>query len=79
MKSIIVNKIFNQIGSAFDNTIMQEHVLSHDIFDNHQSQLCKYVIELYVNIRLFDEAKKMSQKDTYLRAKYTKLILLNNQ
>lgn len=79
IKTIIMNKIFNQIGNPFDNEIMNEHVLCQQIFDNHRSQLCKYIIELYVNIKLFDETKKMSQKDSYLRAKYTKLILFNNQ
>lgn len=79
IKAIIMNKIFSQIGNPFNNNTMNEHILSQETFDNHRSQLCKYIIELYINIRLFDKAKKMSQKDNYLRAKYTKLILFNNQ
>lgn len=62
IKTILINKILNQITNPFDNKIMNEHVLSQDIFDNHQNQLCKYTIELYVNTKLFDETKKCLKK-----------------
>lgn len=58
---------------------MDDHVCLQDTLDNHQTQLCKYIIELYVNTRLFNEANKMSEKDKYIRTKFTKLVLFNNQ
>lgn len=50
---------------------MNKRILNQETFDNHRNPLCNYIIDLYVNIKLFDEAKKMSQKDSYFRAKYT--------
>jgi DNA transposase THAP9 len=40
IKTIIVNKIFSQLDIPFDNEIMNKHVLSQKIFDNHRTQLC---------------------------------------
>ncbi|KAK0169756.1 hypothetical protein PV328_010398 [Microctonus aethiopoides] len=51
----------------------------HDILDKHRTQLCKYVIELYLNTRLHYEAKKMSEKNVSIRQKYTKLVLFKHQ
>lgn len=73
-------KIFHRIGNGpFSNQIMDDHVCLQDTLDNHRTQLCKYIIELCVNTRLFNEANKMSEKDKYIRTKFTKLILFNNQ
>lgn len=82
IKSILISNIhnhINKIGAIFDNKDINEHVLLQRVLDNHRSQLCKWIIEVYLNTRLFYESKKMSVKDTYIRAKYTKLILFNNQ
>ena len=79
IKNFLMNKIFNHIGIRFDNKAMNNHILTQDILDNHRTQLCKYVIVLYLNTRLHHEAKKMSDKDVFVRQKYTKLILFKNQ
>nr|XP_012215879.1 PREDICTED: uncharacterized protein LOC105668213 isoform X2 [Linepithema humile] len=54
-----------EFPSTFKN-VMDNHILSQDILDNHRSQLCKNIIELYLNIRLFYEAHKISEKEVYL-------------
>jgi len=59
MKNTLINKIFRKIGTSFDNKHMNEHVLSQNVLDNHRTQLCKWIIELYLNTRLFYEASKM--------------------
>lgn len=74
IKYFLMNQIFSQISILFFNNVMNEHVLSQDLLDNHRTQLCKYVlicriiyvelyivIELliYINIRLFHEAKQI--------------------
>jgi len=41
---------------------MLHHIMSQDILDNHRTQLCKSIITVYLNIRLFSETKEMSQK-----------------
>lgn len=79
IKQFLLNNIFRQIGIPFDNDSMQTHIMSQDILDNHRTQLCKLIIMLYLNIRLFAEAKRMSEKTEYLQSKYTKLILFKNQ
>lgn len=79
IKKILINKIFHQIGIKFDNITMNNHIMQQEFLDNHRTQLCKYIIELYLNTRLHYEAKKMSEKDVFVRQKYTKLILFKNQ
>jgi len=79
IKEIIFNNISQKIGILFDNDDMLHHIMSQNILDNHRTQLCKSIITVYLNIRLFSEAKEMSQKSEYLRSKYTKLILYKNQ
>lgn len=58
---------------------MNNHILSGNLLDNHQSQLTKLIIESFLDIRLFYEARIKSQKDENIRQKYTKLILFKNQ
>lgn len=79
IKKILLNKIAQHTADLFNSSAMQLHVLFQDVFDNHRSQLCTFVAERYINIRLFAEAKKSVDKEVYLRAKYNKLILFNNQ
>jgi len=80
IKRFLVHTIFHRIGNGpFSNQIMDDHVCLQDVLDNHRTQLCNYIIELYVNTRLFHEANKMSEKDKYIRTKFTKLILFSNQ
>lgn len=60
IKRFLVHTIFHRIGNGpFSNQIMDDYVCLQDTLDNHQTQLCKYIIELYVNTRLFHEANKM--------------------
>lgn len=59
MKSTLINNIFRKIGISFDNKHMNEHVLSQNTLDNHRTQLCKCIIEFYLNTRLFYEASKI--------------------
>jgi len=32
-------------------------IMQQDLFDNHKSKLIKSIIEIYLNLRLFHEAK----------------------
>ncbi|KAL1510058.1 hypothetical protein ABEB36_004713 [Hypothenemus hampei] len=79
IKCILVTEIGNKLGIPFNNIIMDEHVMSQCILDNHRFQLCRLIIDLYLNTRLFHEAKQMSSKQEYIRQKYTKLILFKGQ
>lgn len=79
IKSILVNKIFVQTCTVFNTTLMAKHILSQNVIDNHKIQLIKLIIDIYVRIRLFHEAKLKSQKSEYIRHKYTKLVLFKNQ
>lgn len=79
IKKTLLNKIAYHIADFFNSPEMHKHVLFQNVLDNHRSQLCKFVAERYINIRLFAEAKKSVDKDVYLRAKYNKLILFSNQ
>lgn len=79
IKSIVMNEIMGIVGLPFDTAEMNNHILSQDLLDNHRIQLCKLIIDLYINVRFFHEAKQMSAKDEYIRQKYTKLILFKGQ
>lgn len=79
IKTTVTNQICQKIGIMFDNKEMNEHVLLQNFSDNHRHQLCKWIIEVYLNTRFFYEAKKLSVKDNYVRQKYNKLILFYNQ
>lgn len=79
MKNILVVKIFRSIENPFNTETMNVHILSQDVLDNHKSQLTKLIINLFLKIRLFHEAKISSEKTENIRQKYTKLILFKNQ
>jgi hypothetical protein len=79
MKAILSNEVFHKLGVPFDNTEMDNHVMSQDILNNHRVLLCKLIIEFYLKVRFFHEASTMSAKDEYIRQKYTKLILFKGQ
>lgn len=79
IKQFLTVQIFRNISRPFDSEEMQNHILSHGVLDNHRSQLTKLIIESFLNIRLFHEAKTRSQRDVNIRQKYTKLVLFMNQ
>lgn len=79
IKMTLMTKIFRHVGIAFDNDIMNNHILSQGILDNHRTQLCKYIISLYLNAKLYDKGKQISEKKEYVLAKFTKLIQFKNQ
>lgn len=58
IKAVLINKIMGHLGTPFDNNVMNEHVLTRDIFDNHRYQLSKNVIDIYLKVRMHAEAKK---------------------
>ncbi|KYN15927.1 THAP domain-containing protein 9 [Trachymyrmex cornetzi] len=58
IKDFLALKIVNTvIDYAFTHDAMLEHIKNKKIFDNHRIQLIKCVIEVYVKIRLYREAK----------------------
>ncbi|KYM99626.1 hypothetical protein ALC62_09628 [Cyphomyrmex costatus] len=79
IKQFLINTILRRLSSPFSNNTMQDHILTQEIFDNHRTQLCKHIVSLYIDVRLFYEAKNMSSKDDYICQKYTKLILFSHQ
>lgn len=79
IKNILLLKVLRAIESPFNNVKMNDHILSQDIMDNHKSQLTKLIINIFLKIRLFHEAKISSEKIENIRQKYTKLILFKNQ
>lgn len=79
IKNILTNQILNSLDSPFTGTLMHYHILSQDVINNHRIQLIKLIIETFLNIRLFHEAKERSDKDEHIRQKYTNLILFRNQ
>lgn len=82
IKAILITKVFNEIcHSVFNNSTMIEHILQQDIFDNHRTELIKSIITIYINLRLFHEAKCATDfiHKKYIRRKFTKLIHFNHQ
>lgn len=79
IKTKMSQQIINSLDDPFSGTEMQTHILSQDIFNNHRIQLIKLIIETFLNIRLYHEAKEHSAKNENIRQKYTKLILFKNQ
>lgn len=79
IKQFLTITIYRRLLSPFSSDAMQNHILSQDVLDNHRTQLCKHIISLYINVRLFHEAKNMSIKNNFIRQKYTKLILFSHQ
>lgn len=64
IKQYLIQEIFRRIDMPFSNETMDEHVCTQSILDNHRThcQLCKYIIELYINTRLFHEVLKIFLK-----------------
>jgi len=75
-------QIYQEIcDSVFNDNKMTEHIMQQDLFDNHKSELIKSIIEIYLNLRFFHEAKcatDVRQKE-YVRHKYKKLIHFKHQ
>jgi len=82
IKAILTIQIYQEIcDSVFNDSKMTEHIMQQDLFDNHKSELIKSIIEIYLNLRLFHEAKcatDVRQKE-YVRHKYKKLIHFKHQ
>lgn len=82
IKTILITKVFNEVcHSVFNNNTMIEHILQQDIFDNHRTELIKSIITIYINLRLFHEAKCATDliQKKYIRSKFTKLIHFNHE
>jgi hypothetical protein len=68
VKEFLINKIFSYIGVPFSNKIIDDHVEIENFFDNknllnnHRTELCKSIINLYLDARLFYECKKTEKK-----------------
>ncbi|KYN06209.1 THAP domain-containing protein 9 [Cyphomyrmex costatus] len=77
-KRNLINQALRRIGIPFCNNVMDNHILFQDVMDNHRIQLCQYVIDMYINIRLFHEARKIFDNKKYVRNKFTKLVLFHN-
>lgn len=62
IKTIVTIKVFNEVCySVFNDNAMTEHILQQDVFDNHKTELIKSIITIYINLRLFHEAKCASE------------------
>jgi hypothetical protein len=77
--SVLTLKVLGLVRSIFNNDVMDAHIKSMDIFDNHKIQLLKLVIETYLKCRLHYEATKNNEKEEYIRQKYYKLVLFKHQ
>lgn len=77
IKAILITKVFNEVcHTVFNNSTMIEHILQQHIFNNHRTELIKSIITIYINLRLFHEAKCATEfiHKKYIRRKFTKLI-----
>jgi len=73
------NKIFQLVNTIVFNTKeIFDHISEQDIFSNHRTQLIRLIIKQYLKVRIHYTNKQVSEKDNYIRHKYTKLILFNN-
>jgi hypothetical protein len=79
VKMYLTIKTLNEIST--DNTIfnsykMKQHILNQDPFNNHRSQLIKFIIEPYILLRLNHIAKmhSLSMAGKNVRHKYTKIF-----
>ena len=63
----------------FNNCVPFQHCDTDGHSDAHIINLCKKIIETYVNTRMFHEAKMATSGGNSVRQKYTKLILFKNQ
>ncbi|KYN29051.1 THAP domain-containing protein 9, partial [Trachymyrmex cornetzi] len=82
IKAILTIQIYQEIcDSVFNDSKITEHIMQQDLFDNHKSELIKSIIEIYLNLRLFHEAKCTTNvgRKEYVRHKYKKLIHFKHQ
>lgn len=76
----LINRCFRMINSSvFDN--MDEHIFESKIFENHRYYLIKFILEQYLNTKLFYIGfnKTMSINSMAVRQLYNKLILFAGQ
>lgn len=76
----LINSCFRMINSSvFDN--MDEHIFESKIFENHRYYLIKFILEQYLNTKLFYIGfnKTMNISSTAVRQLYNKLILFAGQ
>lgn len=79
-KTILANLIKRRCSATVFNCVrLAEHTKDQNSLNNHAVQMIHSIITLYLNVRLFYEAKLSSEKNEYIRNKYTKLILFKNQ
>lgn len=84
IKHILLAKTFHRVNvnhSIFTNVTMIEHIKNQGVLNNHKTLLIKEIIKIYLVIRLHHEGKRAtgSEKQEYIRHKYTKLILFKSQ
>jgi hypothetical protein len=75
---VLINKIIKRLGVTFNTESMHQHILSQSVLDNHVMQVVKLILK-YITVRLHQEGRSRSEKDSNIRHKYTKLILFRNQ
>lgn len=74
------NNIFQLINTiVFNKKEIFNHISEQDIFSNHRTQLIRLIIKKYLQVRIHHTNKQISEKNNYIRHKFTKLILFNNQ
>lgn len=78
-KEIINIMLLKKCVNIFCDKHFVDHIKDQSILDNHRCQLIKLISNLYLKIRLHHECKLISEKNEYIRSKYHRLILFNNQ
>lgn len=84
IKDFLLVKAFHAVSTnhiVFNDVIMTDHTQRQGILNNHRTELIKEIIKIYIRVRLFHEGKcaTESERQEYIRNKYTKLILFKNQ
>lgn len=74
------NKIFTLVNtSVFTDRELFDHISKQDLFFNHRTEIIRLVIKQYLKFRIHHTNKQICEKDNYIRHKYTKLVLFDNQ
>jgi hypothetical protein len=75
-RETVVNIILRNVltCSAFTSDIFIKHNFNES---NHSYQLLSLLVDIFLNVRYFCEAKMLSEKKKDIRQKYTKLILFS--
>jgi hypothetical protein len=75
-RETVVNIILRNVltCSAFTSDIFIKHNFNES---NHSYQLLSLLVDIFLNVRYFCEAKILSEKRKDIRQKYTKLILFS--